>query len=805
QIKELPIILPNGNIISIKDVADVSDNFKKEESYTRMASGNSIGLTIQKQSGANTVKVVNRVKKEIERIEKENPNIKIDIMFDQGKYIEKSIMNVAKDGIIGCILAVLILFLFLKNIRATLIVGTAIPLSVIATFILIYFSGTTLNLISLGGLALGIGRLVDDAIVVLENIYRHMDQGYEKVDASVTATAEVGRAVIASTLTTVIVFLPIAFAEGIAAQMFQELALVVTFALLASLAVSLTVIPTLSSKFLNNTKVVMKSNNKFKIGILTWWESLFNKVNNGYKRILEYVLHHRFITSVAVMAVFVLSLAMIPIVGAEYFPTMDQGQFTVNIELPQGSLLQKTNEITLTVEKTLKNLPEMEKYFVSVGGSGSGMGALSGSQSNVASISATLKPLGQRSRSTAKIVDEIRKKFENIPGAEISVDESSSSFSGGTTSSPISIQISGADLKILKELADQVVGIIKKVDGTRQVESSVAKGKPEAQIVVNRDKASFFGLGTYQVASIVRSAIQGRVATRYRVDGEEYDIRVELPEDARKSFEQLKSIKVTSPSGVEVPLSDLAEIKIEEGPTSVTREGQQRYVTVSSDIFGRYVGSVSKDIKDALGQMTLPEGYSIDFEGQDKDMAEAFGSLLLALVLGFLLVYMVMASQFESLIHPFTIMFSVPLAFTGAALGLVVTNRAFSVPAFIGVIMLTGIVVSNAIVLLDYINKLRERGMEREEAILKAGPTRLRPILMTSLVTILAMFPLALGIGEGAETQAPLATVVIGGLISSTILTLLILPVIYTYFDDLAIKFRTKRKAKAMKMQSITG
>jgi len=806
QIKELPIILPNGNIISIKDVADVSDNYKEVDSYTRMESGDSIGLTIQKQSGANTVKVVNKVKKEIENIEKDNPGVKIDILFDQGKYIEKSIQNVAKDGIIGCILALLILFLFLKNMRATLIVGTAIPLSVIATFILIYFSGTTLNLISLGGLALGIGRLVDDAIVVLENIYRHMDQGYNRVDASITATAEVGRAVIASTLTTVIVFLPIAFADGIAAQMFKELALVVTFALLASLAVSLTVIPTLSSKFLNNTKVAVRNGRKSKRGIiLTWWESTFKKVNSGYEKILVYVLHHRLMTTIVVIAIFIGSFAMIPIVGAEYFPTMDQGQFTVDIELPQGSLLEKTNEITLLVEKTLKAIPEMEKYFTSVGGSSSGMSALTGSKSNTASISATLKPLNKRKRSTADIVDEIRKKFENIPGADIKVSEASSSFSGGTSSSPVSIQINGTDLEILKELANKVVEVVKKVDGTRQVESSIAKGIPEAQIIVNRDKASFFGLGTYQVASIVRNSIQGKVATRYRVDGEEYDIRVELPKNARKSFEQLKSIKITSASGIEIPLSDLADIKIEEGPTSISREGQQRYVTVNSDIFGRNIASISKDVKAELNKITMPEGYSIEFKGQDKEMIEAFGSLLLALMLGFLLVYMVMASQFESLIHPFTIMFSVPLAFTGAALGLVVTHRAFSVPAFIGVIMLTGIVVSNAIVLLDYINTLRGRGMEREEAILKAGPTRLRPIIMTSLVTILAMLPLALGIGEGGETQAPLATVVIGGLISSTILTLLILPVIYTYFDDLGMKFKSKRKVKRMDSEVVAG
>ncbi|MGE5329418.1 MAG: efflux RND transporter permease subunit [Deltaproteobacteria bacterium] len=804
QINNVPIILPNGNVLYIRDIADVSDSFKKVDSHTRMNGGSSIGVIIQKQSNSNTVKVVNRLKEEIKAIEKEYPGISIKLLFDQGKFIEQSIQNVAKDATLGAILAIFILFLFLKNIRATLIVGTAIPLSIIVTFILIYFGGTTLNLVSLGGLALGVGRLVDDAIVVLENIYRHIDQGYDRVNASITATAEVGRAVIASTLTTVIVFLPIAFAEGIAAQIFKELALTVTFALLASLAVSLTVIPTLSARFLNAVDVTKLDGKKSKGLILKNFNALFGKVDAFYRKVLRFVLHHRFITTVTVAGVFVLSLALVPLVGAEFFPTMDQGQFTVSIELPQGTLLERTNGVTMKAENILKSMPEMEKYFVTVGGGNTGMSSLQGSVSNTASISATLKPLNKRNRSTAQVVDEIRKKLEIIPGAEIKVTEVSSTMGGGfSSSSPISLSIKGPELDVLKQTANQIVDAVSKVEGTRQVESSIAKGRPEAQIIVNREKASNYGLGTAQIANTIRNSIEGKVATRYRVSGEEYDIRVELPETARKNFEQLKSMKIMAASGVEVPLYDLAEIRIEEGPTTISRQAQQRFVTVSSDIFGRDIGSINKDIKAQLDKISIPEGYTIEFGGQQKEMVEAFASLLLALVLGFLLVYMVMASQFESLIHPFTIMFSVPLAFTGAALGLVITHRAFSVPAFIGLIMLTGIVVSNAIVLLDYINTLRGRGMEREEAILKAGPTRLRPILMTSLVTVLALLPLALGIGEGAETQAPLATVVIGGLISSTILTLLILPVIYTYFDDLGIKFKAKRKAKKMKAQTV--
>lgn len=799
EIKNIPITLPTGNVVYIRDIAEVKDGYEDTSSYMRMGGGNAIGLSVQKQTNANTVKVVNKVKDEIKEIEKEYPGVKINLVFDQGKYIEGAISNVAKDAVIGAILAILILFVFLKNIRATLIIGTAIPLSIIATFVLIYFSGTTLNLISLGGLALGVGRLVDDAIVVLENIYRHMDQGYERVDASVKATSEVGRAVIASTLTTVIVFLPIAFAEGIAAQLFKELALTVTFALMASLAVALTVIPTLSSKYLKVTKVEDISNKKVKYWFIDEFNKFFNALDGLYRKVLIKVLKHRIATAIIVFAVLVFSILLIPFVGAEFFPAMDQGQFSVNIELPKGTMLEKTNEVTLKVEDILKNTPEIEKDFVYVGTTGNSI--VDTGTENKATINCTLSAMKNRKKSTAQVVDEIRQKVQMIPGADIKVTEASTTMGSMNSSSPVSIMIKGPDLDKLKNIANNVKETVKSVEGTRQVVSSISEGRPEAQIVVNRQKAAYYGLGSAQIASTVRTAIEGKAATKLKVAGEEYNINVQLPERTRETFEQLKSISIMSSTGVQVPLRDIANISIKQGPITITRDTQERYVTVSSDIFGRDIYSIMKDIKAKLDKMSLPERYSIKYEGQDKEMMDAFVSLLQALLLAMLLVYMIMASQFESLIHPFTIMFSIPLAFTGSILGLVITHRTFSVPAFIGVIMLTGIVVSNAIVLVDYINTLRSRGMDRHEAILKAGPTRLRPILMTTLATILGLIPLALGLGEGGESQAPLATVVIGGLLSSTILTLLIIPVIYTFFDDIGLRFSGKKKSKKMKME----
>ncbi|MGE4284387.1 MAG: efflux RND transporter permease subunit [Clostridia bacterium] len=804
QIKNIPIMLSTGNTVYIRDVAEVRDDYQEVGSYTRMNGESSISVSVQKQTDANTLNVVNLVKEEMAKIQSEYSDIKAELIFDQGQYIEKSIGNVAQSAILGGIFAVIILFIFLKNIRTTFIIATSIPISVITTFIAVYFSGITINMISLGGLALGVGMLVDNSVVVLENIYRHRNEGYSRIEAAKRGTQEVGGAVMASTLTTIAVFLPIVFVEGMAGQIFRELALTVAFSLGASLLVSLTLIPMLSSKFLKMVKPHEASKAKVLNRIFDKWDDVLNGLDNVYQRVLKWVLGHRKITVIVVVVIFISSLFTFPFIGMEYMPKTDQGQFTVNIELAQGTLLEETNKVTGQVEQILLSISEMEKVFVNVATSGRGI-SLGGEGSNTASITGTLISLKDRARSTAQVVDEIRQKVKAIAGAEITVSEASSSLGGGMgSSSPISMKISGPNLEKLEEISAQVVQLVSTVEGTRQVESSIAEGRPEAQIYVNRDKASYYGLGTSQVASAIRTTISGQVATTYKIGGDEIDVRVQVPKEKRKDFEQLKNIKIVTASGIEVSLTDIADIVIEEGPVAIGRENQQRYVSVTSDIFGRDLGGVSKDIQNKLSGLSLPSEYVITTGGEQQDMMESFASLAQALLLAVLLVYMVMAAQFESLLHPFTIMFSIPLAYTGSLLGLLITGRSLSVNAFIGVIMLAGIVVNNAIVLVDYVNKLRATGMERREAILKAGPTRLRPILMTTLTTILGLTPMALGIGEGAEMQVAMATVVIGGLITSTILTLVIIPVIYTLFDDIGLKIKNKRKNKKAS-QAITA
>ena len=793
QIKNIPLTLPNGTVLYLHDIADVSDTNKPVDSYSRTNGKSSISLSLQKQTNANTVSVTRAVKNELSIIEKEYPDLNIDIVFDQGNFIEKAISSVANNAVVGGLLAVLILFVFLKNMRTTFIIATAIPISIISTFVLMFFAGVSINIVSLGGLALGVGMLVDNAIVVLENIYRHHSEGYTKVEAALTGTKEVGRAILASTLTTVVVFLPIVFTEGMASEIFKEMAMTITFSLLASLIVALSFVPMLSSKFLKIEKSYEEIKHKPLSKIFTKWDNAINGIDRFYRRVLIKVLKHKAATGGIVAAIFAASLLLIPVIGSEFFPAMDQGMFSIDIEMPKGSLIANTNEIATELENILSGIPELDIMNVSVGGSGI-MSGITGSNSDTGTISTTLKPLTERKRSTAEIVEEVRKDVENIAGAKIKVNDLSASMGGLSSGSAVSIQVRGPNLEVLEDISKDIEKIVLDTEGTRQVELSITEGRPEAQIYINRDKASAYGLSTSLVASVVRTAVDGRVATTYKVDGNEIDIKVQYPEEKRRTLEQLKSISLLSPLGVQVPLMEIAGIDIKQGPVSISRVNQERYVTVTGDVFGRSAGDVNNELKNKIQSYSLSDGYSIKFTGEDEQMVEAFSSLTLALILAIFLVYMVMAIQFESLVHPLTIMFSVPVAYSGSIAGLAITNSPLSVPAFIGVIMLAGIVVNNAIVLVDYINTLREGGMDREEAIIKAGPTRLRPILMTTLTTILAMIPLALGIGEGAEAMAPMAIVVIFGLTTSTLLTLLIVPVVYCLFDNLSMKYRQRLK-----------
>lgn len=790
EIKNIPISLRTGQTIKLSDIAKVELGYQDKDTLSRVNGKNSIGVSITKQSSANTVKVAEKILKEVDNISAEYSQIDIIVGTDQSEFINKSISNVTSNAIIGGLLSVIILFLFLRNIRSTFIVGIAIPISIIATFALMYFGGLTINLISLGGLALGIGMLVDNSIVVLENIYRHREEGKSSFEAAIIGAKEVTMAVFASTMTTIAVFLPIVFVKGFTAIIFKQLSFTVVFSLIASLIIAITVVPMLSSKIL---KVGEPKKKEFKFieKILDVFTKTIEKLSSAYGKLLDYVLHHRKTTVFVAILIFVSSIALVGAVGGEFFPAEDEGSFTVTIETPFGTTLEESDRITKDVEKIVNDIPEKDKVFSTVGGSS----GFSTSASNSSSVNVVLVKQKERKRDTAQVVNEVRKKVESIPGAKITISESSS-MGGGGSSAAIAIQIKGDDLETLKTIGSDFEKILKQIPGTAEVTSDTEEGNPEARINLNRDVASFYGITANDVANTIKSSIDGSKATTFKVDGDEIDVNVSLGDSVKNSIEDVKQIQITSQTGKTVPLGQIADIEYGNAPTQIARIDQTRTVTVSSQLDGRDLKSVTDDIKKELENYNLPSGYTYTFTGQQQDMAEAFSSLALALLLSIVIVYMVLASQFESLIHPFTVMLSVPFALSGGFIGLFITGRSLSVPALIGVIMLSGIVVNNAIVLVDYINQLRESGMDRKEAIIKAGFTRFRPILMTTLTTVLGLIPLALGIGEGASTQAPMATVVIGGLTLSTVLTLAFIPVVYSIFDDLVMKINKKFKKK---------
>lgn len=791
EIENLPIVLPSGGIVYLRDIAEVELTKKDVTNINRMNGRPSINMSIQKESNANTVLVAKKVKKELEKIEREFPDLTIKTIIDTSEYINASIDNTSKNAVIGGILAVVILYLFLRNIRSTFIIATAIPISIIATFTILYFSGITINLMTLGGLALGIGMLVDNAIVVLENIYRFREEGYSRIEAAKLGAEEVGMAVLASTLTTIAVFLPITFTEGIASTLFKELALTVTFSLLSSLLVSVTLVPMLASKIL---KVEAKHSTR-KFGLLTKifdvFENLFEGLEKAYRKILRFSISHRKTTIFIAAVIFILSVVLTPFIGKEFFPAMDEGIIRIEVQLPTGSSLSDTNEVAAQIEEKIKNIKEIDSANFSIGG-GSNLRLIDSAGENIANVDIILVDLKQRERSANEIADEIRKLTRDIPGAKIEVSASSGSMGPMGGGAPISIEIKGDELDELKKISDDFVKLVSSVKGTREVKSSFEEGKPEVRIILKRKVASNYGLTASQVASVVKSSITGTIATQYKYKGTEIDVKIIGDDNIKRSLHNLESLLITTPLGTSIPLGQVAEFEIAKGPIAINRTDQVRTVTITSQISGRDLGAISQEINQKLQNYDMPRGYEYKFGGEREEMIESFKDLALALLLAILLVYMIMASQFESLLNPFIIMFTVPLAVAGGSIGLFVTRRTLSVPSIIGVIMLAGIVVNNAIVLVDYINTLRRRGIERDEAILKAGPTRLRPILMTTLTTVLGLLPLALGIGEGAEAQAPMATVVIFGLMLSTLLTLVFIPAIYIVFDNLVNKIKRK-------------
>lgn len=792
DIKQTPILLSTGNVIRLEDVAEITLANEELTSISKVNGQSAVSISVQKQSGTNTVKVAAEVHKVLEDLQGKT-EYDIKVIVDQSEFIIDAIQQVGSNAVIGGMLAVLVLFIFLRSVRSTIIIGVSMPVSIIATAVLIYFNGITLNIMTLGGITLGIGMLVDNSVVVLENIYRYMQDGYDRKEAAVKGAQEVAMAVTASTLTTVAVFLPMVFVEGMTSIMFKEFSLTITFSLLASLVVSLTLIPMMASKMLVIDESQGKHHhNKFKIvsWLLDQSDSVYSKLDNLYGKVLIWSLRRRKTVVAIGVVTMIISIISMGFIGMEFMPETDEGEFSINVTLESG---EGINETSAAIDDIVDRIIDIESIDY-LSSSTAGSSFIATGQNN-GTISGKLVPLDQREVSVSEVIIEMEERLKDIPGVEINISSTGqmSMVSGG---SAIAIKIKGEEFDTLEGLSEQILSAVKSVEGTRNASSSLEDANPRVEIALKRNNASRFGLTTAAVSSQVQTMLDGKVATRYKLDGNEIDVVIEGDSRYQESIDHLGQLEIQTPTGVSIPLEVIADVTVDVGAVTINREELIRTVTISSDIYDRDLATIVSDIEELVDEIAIPSGYTVEFGGSNEDMIEAFSDLAIALVIALLLVFMIIAAQFESLLTPFIIMLSVPLAFAGGILALFATYRTLNITSVIGFIMLSGIVVNNAIVLIDYIGTRRKMGEDRHTAIIKAGPIRLRPILMTSLTTILGLLPLSLGIGEGAELQASMGTVVIGGLLLSSLLTLIFIPVIYTLFDDLHVKFINRKKKK---------
>lgn len=775
--------------VRLGDVAEVKDTYAEVTSKVWIDGEPAVGMDIQKQTGGNTVAIAEAIKAELDLISQDLPSgVKATVLMDQSKMVQESVTSVADSGWQGGILAIAVLYVFLRHFGATLAVGIAIPISVIATFGPLFFGGVTLNLMSLGGLSLGVGMMVDGAIVVLENIFRHKQMGKDIDTATLDGASEVGLAVSSSTITTVVVFLPVVWITGIAQQYFRELALSVTYSLMTSLLVSITLVPMLARYLLRDKKGPAKPPSR----LYVWWGKQLDALDAVYRRMLGWALRRR----LTVLIVGTLSLGLAVLfyfqLGMEFIPKTDTSEFRIAVRMPPGTRLAETEKALNLAVEAAKQVPELRQMYVSLGSTGDAF-SVSGGKTNEGYVVGALVAPGERERALETIMESLRQAIV-IPGARVNVVASGMLDPGG---SPIEVQIRGDDLGVLQALANQAADVIAKVPGAREVRTSVDEGLPEVQVKVDRARAAAYNLSPSTIAVAVQSAVKGEVVSEYRSGGKEIDIRLQATEEARADMTALAQLPISAGYGQAVPLSDVATLVKGTGPTVVERQDRARVVKITGSIHDRDMGHVVADIKAEMARIAIPPGYTVSYEGQNKEMEDAFGGLIQALLFSVALVYLTMAAQFESWLHPFIIMFTVPLSLSGAFGSLVLTGRPLDISGMIGLILLVGIVVDNAIVLIDHVNQLRREGHTVMEALTEGCPTRLRPVLMTTLCTLLGLVPLALGLAAGSDLQAPMATVVIGGMAVSTLLTLIMIPVVYSLVEDLVARILKRSPSKA--------
>jgi len=777
EIRETVLVMRNGAPVTIGQIGTVEDTYTRLTRIVRVNGERGVRVAIRKQANANTVEVSRAILAEIERANHDFPQINVVPVLNQGNFIERSIKNVARSVLYGGGLAVFVLLIFLRSFRSTIIISLSIPISIVATFGLIYFCGFTLNLMTLGGLALGVGMMVDSSIVVLENIFRHRDEFHQppRLAAEKGAT-EVAGAIFASTVTTLVIFLPLAFARGVSGILFQEMAYVITFALICALLVSLSLVPMLAAHLLRPLDQSAQTQKSGKIGrFMQFSERILIGLEDRYQALIRKVLRFRWITlGVSVLLLF-LSVLLYPFIGTELMPSSDEGEVRVYGEMDVGTRLEIVDEMSRKMETIVNEAVPMKVAWVV------------SSRNEEAEVRISLPPSSERAQSNVEVAGELRKRLDGqIPGVKIRVRAPQGEFLLdriiGSESDGISVEIRGFDFGIIDQLAQRAAEVMATVEGVTDVEIARDDRIPQQEIRIDRAKIADLGVSVRDVTEALRVAIAGSQAGVYRMGGYSYPINVRMREAERMSIDEVLNLAIATPTGEQVVLRNLVRAEPSEGPVEIDRKNQQRLTRVSAYVAGKDIGTAAKAVQARLDDILRPDGYELKVSGSYEEQQEASRELLISLLLAIVLVYMVLACQYESLRDPIVVMFAVPMAGIGVLVTLFITGTTLNLQSYIGCIMLGGIVVNNAILLVDQGGQLRMGGMAANEAIVEAGRRRLRPILMTTLTTIIGLMPLAMGIGEGADAQAPLARTVVGGLLGSTLITLVLIPAMYSFF-----------------------
>ncbi|MDD5594479.1 MAG: efflux RND transporter permease subunit, partial [Candidatus Margulisbacteria bacterium] len=778
----------NGRNIYLADVADVTDSYKEQDNLTEVNGKPGVMIQVQKQSGSNTVRVVGDIRQALEKMRPDlPPDLKITYVSDTSESIVRQIEELSRTLMYSFLFVILTVLFFLRNVRGSLIVSLAMPFSILAAFIFMYFSGASINIISLASIIISIGIVVDDAIVVLENIYRHREkQGEGRDDAAINGTNEVAGAVLASTTTNLVIFIPMLLMQGFIAIFFAQLSIITIVVIAMSFVTAMTLTPMMSAKILEvRQQSAAGSPGGLMANLYERSEAIFGSIENIYRRVLEWALNNRRRVITVLSLLFFVSLVLFGFVGTEFFPDQDNGLIQATLTLPAGSRWDRTADAMKSIEKRLiPKLPEMQFIMIQAGSGGARLSLGGASGPNVGQFYIKFVPLDQRKRGIKELQRVVAQEVYATPGVK-NIDFGSSganSIAGG--GKPVTIEIYGSDFDVIDAYVEKLFPQVAKVSGVVDPAVTREKSNPEYALNVDRDKAAGLGLTMYDVATAARSAIYGNAASQYREGGDQYDIFVRLKEAGRKNLEDIKNVYVTTRTGQNITLGNIAGVELRRGPQDIQRQNQQRIVKIQADYFGRPLGDVISDVSKLIGRTAKPADLTVKIAGSAEQIAESFRSLTISLLLGLALIYLVMVAQFESLMDPFIIMFAVPFALAGVIWSLFLTGNPFGIMAFIGLILVAGVAVKNSIVLVDYINILRHRGEDLREAVLEGGKTRLRPILMTSATAILALLPIVLSRGEGAGFWKPMAVSVIGGLMVSASITLVFVPTVYYVIES---------------------